>query len=101
MKNICRRFLSAVLTLALVLTLIPAVSTSAEEPSGQEYALSITNDCVGAVTYEVQIGNETQELTLLAGETKEFPAPSGTSYTVTWIAGAEKKYTYTAPEQTV
>ena len=101
MKNICRRFLSAVLTLALVLTLIPAVSTSAEEPSGQEYALSITNDCVGAVTYEVQIGNETQELTLLAGETREFPAPSGTSYTVTWIAGAEKKYTYTAPEQTV
>lgn len=101
MKNICRRFLSAVLTLALVLTLIPAVSTSAEEPSGQEYALSITNDCVGAVTYEVQIGNETQELTLSAGETREFPAPSGTSYTVTWIAGAEKKYTYTAPEQTV
>lgn len=101
MKNICRRFLSAVLTLALVLTLIPAVSTSAEEPSGQEYALSITNDCAGAVTYEVQIGNETQELTLLAGETREFPAPSGTSYTVTWIAGAEKKYTYTAPEQTV
>lgn len=101
MKNICRRFLSAVLTLALVLTLIPAVSTSAEEPSGQEYALSITNDCAGAVTYEVQIGNETQELTLSAGETREFPAPSGTSYTVTWIAGAEKKYTYTAPEQTV
>lgn len=101
MKNICRRFLSAVLTLALVLTLIPAVSTSAEEPSGQEYALSITNDCAGAVTYEVQIGNETQELTLLAGETREFPAPSGTFYTVTWIAGAEKKYTYTAPEQTV
>lgn len=101
MKNICRRFLSAVLTLALVLTLIPAVSTSAEEPSGQEYALSITNDCDGAVTYEVQIGNETQKLTLSAGETREFPAPSGTSYTVTWIAGAEKKYTYTAPEQTV
>lgn len=101
MKNICRRFLSAVLTLALVLTLIPAVSTSAEEPSGQEYALSITNDCDGAVTYEVQIGNETQKLTLSAGETREFPASSGTSYTVTWIAGAEKKYTYTAPEQTV
>lgn len=101
MKNMCRRFLSGVLAAILMLTLIPGVSIKAAEPSEQEYALAITNDCAGAVAYEVKIGEESQEITLSAGETKEFLAPSGTTYTVTWKEGTEKKYNYTIPEQTV
>ena len=101
MKNFCRRFLAYILAVALTLTLIPGISVFAEEKSSKEYTLTLFNDCAGAVTYTVEIGDEVQDVTLEAGESREFSAVYGTAYMVTWKEGAEKKYNYTVPEQTV
>lgn len=73
---------------------------SFESYTTNTYTLSLVNSCAASVQYKVTIGDDTQTVTLSAGETKEFEAAQGTAYTIEWVGGTDSDYSYITPTVT-
>lgn len=111
MRNKARRWIALLMVLALCLSLLPASALAATAANGStvtelgsgDYTVTLKNDCEAAVKYSVTLGNSAaQEVTLGANESLPLKGDNGTSYTVTWMEGADSEYVYTEPtEKTV
>lgn len=108
MKSKGKQWLAGLLTLAMCLSMLPASALAATTTEGDtvtelgsgDYTVTLKNDCNAAVKYSVTLGDSAaQEVTLDANETLPLKGDEGTTYSVTWLEGADSEYDYTAPEE--